>query len=88
MGNKLKRPANLLGESQLSGIMAPNLAHPCVAASKGPCTNCHRCNSSHVDQETEQIQSFYYKKGSQNVDELLPEIVFYLLQKVLSRRVN
>jgi hypothetical protein len=31
---------------------------------------------------------FLLKKGSQNVDELLPELVFYLLQKTLSERVN
>jgi hypothetical protein len=49
----------------------------------------HHCNSSQVDQEIDlSIFTVFIKKGSQNVDELLPELVFYLLQKTLSERVN
>jgi hypothetical protein len=70
--------------------MAPSLGHPCVAASIGPYTNWHHCNSSQVDQEIDLsiFTVFIKKKDSQNVDELLPEIVFYLLQKTLLKRVN
>jgi len=43
-----------------------------------------------VDQEIDLsiFTVFIKKKDSQNVDELLPEIVFYLLQKTLLERVN
>jgi hypothetical protein len=70
--------------------MAPNLGHPCVAASIGPCTNWHHCSGSQADQEIDagSFTVFIKKQDSQNVDELLPEIVFYLVQKTLSKRIN